>query len=138
VRHGGGRRPAPGIAVAGEHDVRGQGLDRAQRGEAPRPADVARLRHELRPAVAGGRVRRAQRAADDIFTLGFAAFEAPRLADPRAEERVVRSREIFGGVGDAQMPHLRRVGPLLGRHPSEASFPAGLGWLLDGLAGARR
>jgi hypothetical protein len=27
---------------------------------------------------------------------------------------------------------------LLGRHPSDASFHAGLGWLLDGIAGARR
>jgi AcrR family transcriptional regulator len=73
-----------------------------------------------------------------IFSLGFVAFERPRLDDPDPEARSARGRARFAGVSRDELPNVRRAARQLARHPDDAEFRAGLSWLLDGIAGAAR
>lgn len=66
-----------------------------------------------------------------VYSFGFAAFEAPRRADPAPEHRRIRSEEAFAGSEDA--PRSRVLAPELARHPTEATFEKGLRWLIDGV-----
>jgi TetR/AcrR family tetracycline transcriptional repressor len=67
-----------------------------------------------------------------IYTLGFAAIQAPRReADaPRAK----RAQEVFGTLPGDEFPEMRRVAEHLARRPSDGNFHAGLRWLLDGMS----
>jgi TetR/AcrR family tetracycline transcriptional repressor len=69
-----------------------------------------------------------------IYTVGFVAQEAPRREDPEPEARRARSRGAF--EADTDRPRVAALAEPLSRHPSEATFEAGLGWLLDGIARA--
>jgi TetR/AcrR family tetracycline transcriptional repressor len=67
-----------------------------------------------------------------IYTLGFAAFQAPRRqAD--AEARTERGEAAFGSLPEDEFPEMRRVASFLATHPTDENFHAGLGWLLDGM-----
>lgn len=68
-----------------------------------------------------------------IYTLGFAAHEAPRRADPAGAGRVIASERAFRGARDRS--HLRDLAPELARHPDDVTFEAGLRWILTGIAG---
>lgn len=65
-----------------------------------------------------------------VFTLGFAAMEAPRAADPDPAARTARSREAYATAGE----HSRALAGPLARHPDDATFDLGLRWLLAGIA----
>jgi TetR/AcrR family tetracycline transcriptional repressor len=68
-----------------------------------------------------------------IYTLGFAAHEAPRAHDPDGERRIRASAEAFRGA--EHLPRLRAVSGELARHPDDETFEIGLRWLLRGIAG---
>lgn len=66
-----------------------------------------------------------------IFSLGYAAFQAPREGD---EERSARGESVFRSLPGADYEELRRVAGQLARSPDEDTFLTGIGWLLDGIA----
>jgi AcrR family transcriptional regulator len=66
-----------------------------------------------------------------VYTFGFAAQEAPRLADPDPEQRRLRNEAAFGGARDH--PHMRALATPLSEHPGDDTFERGLHWLLDGI-----
>lgn len=68
-----------------------------------------------------------------IYTLGFAAHEAPRTRDPEGEQRIQASASAFRGAD--HLPRLRALSAELARHPDDETFETGLRWLLHGIAG---
>ena len=70
------------------------------------------------------------------YTLGFAALEAPRRADPEGEARVTASEAVFRAARD--QPRLRELRRELARHPDDRTFETGLGWLLAGMASPKK
>ena len=71
-----------------------------------------------------------------IYTMGFAAQEAPRAADPRPGQRRAASEAAFGGASGA--PHMRQLARPLSRHPGDSTFEKGLRWLLAGISSGER
>ena len=67
-----------------------------------------------------------------IFSLGFAAIQAPR--DESDADRVERAREVFGALPSDEYPEMRRVAKQLSTRPSDRNFQTGLRWLLDGMS----
>ena len=67
-----------------------------------------------------------------IYTLGFAAHEAPRTRDPEGERRIQASAAAFRGAD--HLPRLRAASAELARHPDDETFETGLRWLLRGIA----
>jgi TetR/AcrR family transcriptional regulator, tetracycline repressor protein len=63
-----------------------------------------------------------------VYTIGFAAFEAPRREDPDPRTRAAAGIEAFraAGIDRAQAERLAAA-------PTPRDFRAGLGWMLDGL-----
>ena len=84
--------------------------------------------------LARGRVRGplAVQAFRSLFvhSLGFAAYEAPRLRDPDREARVARSVVFFSSSPN---PGVRDVAGALARMPEREEFLASLDWMLDGV-----
>ncbi len=74
-----------------------------------------------------------------VHTIGAAAFEVPRAAEPDPAGRVARARTRAREADPARHPHVTALSGALARHPGDAVFALGLRWLLDGLAaeGAR-
>ena len=71
-----------------------------------------------------------------IYTLGFAAFQAPRRqADSAA--RTARGEAAFGSLPEDAFPEMRRVARYLAMHPSDENFQTGLRWLLDGMTSVK-
>jgi TetR/AcrR family transcriptional regulator, tetracycline repressor protein len=64
-----------------------------------------------------------------IYTLGYAAFEAPRRAEAEPEERAARGVAAF-----ERSPGLAAVAGPLAAPLDDAHFETGLRWLLDGIA----
>jgi len=67
-----------------------------------------------------------------IFTLGFAAHEAPRRADPTGQERIRESTRAFRQ--NPEHPHLHSLADELARHADHRTFETGLRWLLASIA----
>ena len=70
-----------------------------------------------------------------IYSLGFAAFQAPRLQSDSVE----RTREVeatFAGLPEDRFPEMRRLAAPLADPTTDRHFHTGLRWLLDGI-GAR-
>jgi len=68
-----------------------------------------------------------------VFTLGYAADEAPRRADPDSAQRQARSRRAFAAGGQ---PRVAELATEIASPTSNNTFETGLGWLLDGIAQA--
>ena len=68
-----------------------------------------------------------------IYTLGFAAFQAPRQQSD-ATARTARGLAAFSGLDPDQYPALRDVAESLATHPTDDNFHNGLRWLLDGMS----
>jgi AcrR family transcriptional regulator len=68
-----------------------------------------------------------------IYSLGFAAFQAPRLQDDAAA-RTERGEATFGSLPQEGFPEMRRVATHLSRHPTDGNFHTGLSWLLEGIS----
>jgi TetR/AcrR family transcriptional regulator, tetracycline repressor protein len=102
-----------------------------------RGANAMRLGDAMLESLARGGV--GGRAAADalrillIFTLGFAAHEAPRRSDPAGPARIRASEAAFRGADER--PRLRHLAGELARHPDDETFERGLRWLLSGIAG---
>lgn len=71
-----------------------------------------------------------------IYSLGFAAHEAPRRNDPAPEKRRALSEAAFRGAPD--LPHVRELAGELARHPDDETFEMGLRWLIAGIEDAAR
>jgi TetR/AcrR family transcriptional regulator, tetracycline repressor protein len=71
------------------------------------------------------------------YSLGFAAFQAPRLqADTAA--RAAAAEAVFAGLPEDRFPEMRRLaGPLAGP-TTDRHFHTGLGWLLEGISAGPR
>ena len=65
-----------------------------------------------------------------IFSLGYAAFQAPRLGD---EERSRRGESAFRSLPPEEYQEMRRLAEPLGKAPDDETFRAGIDWLLDGI-----
>jgi TetR/AcrR family transcriptional regulator, tetracycline repressor protein len=64
-----------------------------------------------------------------IYTLGFAAYEAPRAADPDRPARARAGAETFRQAG----PLSSAAASELAAMPADEDFNAALGWMLDGV-----
>jgi TetR/AcrR family tetracycline transcriptional repressor len=65
------------------------------------------------------------------YTFGFAAQEAPRLADPDPDLSRMRSENAFRAARD--QPLMRDLAGELSEYPGDDTFVKGLSWLLDGI-----
>jgi AcrR family transcriptional regulator len=91
------------------------------------------LRFLERGGVRGRKAVEALRALL-AYTMGSVAIEAPRAADPESAERLARAEALVASFPDEEIPATRSVAKDLARHPGDADFEAGLGWLLEGIA----
>lgn len=66
-----------------------------------------------------------------IFSLGYAAFQAPRLGD---DERSKRGESAFRSLRGESFPEVTNVATQLARPPDDETFITGIGWLIDGIA----
>ena len=66
-----------------------------------------------------------------IFSLGYAAFQAPRLGD---DERSKRGESAFRNLPGESFPEVTNIATPLARPPDDETFIAGIGWLIDGIA----
>lgn len=66
-----------------------------------------------------------------IFSLGYAAFQAPRLGD---DERSKRGESTFRSLPGESFPEVTNIATPLARPPDDETFIAGIGWLIDGIA----
>jgi TetR/AcrR family tetracycline transcriptional repressor len=72
-----------------------------------------------------------------VYSLGFAAFQAPRLAgDPG--ERSARAEAAFAGLAEDSFPRMRGLAGDLAGPTTDRQFHTGLRWLLDGIAAQGR
>ncbi len=65
-----------------------------------------------------------------IFSLGYAAFQAPRQND---EERSHRGESAFRSLPREEYQEVRSLAEPLARAPDDETFRAGIDWLLDGI-----
>jgi TetR/AcrR family tetracycline transcriptional repressor len=103
-------------------------------GLGPNAARLGEITFELlrRGGVEGERAVEAFRVLL-IYSLGFAAFQAPRLqTDPAARTRRVEA--TFAGLPEDRFPQLRRLAGPLAAPTTDRHFHTGLRWLLDGIA----
>jgi TetR/AcrR family transcriptional regulator, tetracycline repressor protein len=82
-----------------------------------------------RGGVEGTRAVQAFRALL-IFTIGFAAYEAPRLHDPDPAARAAAGADAFRASGHARSTEQAER---LAAMPVAQDFHAGLAWMLDGV-----
>jgi AcrR family transcriptional regulator len=69
-----------------------------------------------------------------IYSLGFAASQAPRLRlDSPARTQQVEA--TFAGLPEGSFPELRRLAGHLAAPTTDRHFHTGLRWLLEGIAG---
>jgi TetR/AcrR family tetracycline transcriptional repressor len=68
-----------------------------------------------------------------VYSLGFAAFQAPRLRGD-ADGRSVRAETAFAGLAGEEFPRMHRLARELASPASGRQFHTGLRWLLDGIA----
>jgi TetR/AcrR family tetracycline transcriptional repressor len=72
-----------------------------------------------------------------VYSLGFAAFQAPRLAgDPGA--RSARAGAAFAGLPEDRFPRMHGMAGDLAGPTTDRQFLTGLRWLLDGIAAEAR
>ena len=94
----------------------------------------ATLRLLARGGVTGARAAQSLRALL-AFTFGFVALEVTRAADPEGPKRLERAARAMSALPADEFPATRAAAPHLARHPGDADFDAGLGWLIDGIGG---
>ena len=69
-----------------------------------------------------------------VYTIGFAAQEAPRRNDPLKSERLAETTRVYGSAHD--QPHMQALAAKLARHPDDSVFETGLNWLIGGISDA--
>ena len=70
-----------------------------------------------------------------IYSLGFAAFQAPRQQTD-SPERTRQVEATFAGLADDTHPEMRRLAGPLAAPTTDRHFHAGLRWLLEGIGSA--
>jgi TetR/AcrR family transcriptional regulator, tetracycline repressor protein len=73
-----------------------------------------------------------------IHTIGAAAFEAPRRAEPDPAARTARARAAATALDPATHPRTTESADALAAHPGDEVFTSGLRWILDGLTAEQR
>jgi hypothetical protein len=68
-----------------------------------------------------------------IYSLGFAAFQAPRQQTD-SPERTRQVEATFAGLADDTYPEMRRLAGHLAAPTTDRHFHTGLRWLLDGIS----
>jgi TetR/AcrR family tetracycline transcriptional repressor len=68
-----------------------------------------------------------------IYSLGFAAFQAPRL-DIDSSARTRQAEQTFGALPEEEFPEMRRLAGALASPTTNRHFHTGLRWLLDGIS----
>jgi AcrR family transcriptional regulator len=68
-----------------------------------------------------------------IYSLGFAAFQAPRQRTD-SPERTRQVEATFAGLADDTYPEMRRLAGHLAAPTTDRPFHTGLRWLLDGIS----
>jgi TetR/AcrR family transcriptional regulator, tetracycline repressor protein len=104
-------------------------LTRPTRGENAMRLGAVCLDFLARGGIEEGRAVQAFRALL-IFTIGFAAYEAPRLHDPDPAARAAAGADAFRASGHARAAEQAER---LAAMPAAEDFHAGLDWILDGL-----
>jgi TetR/AcrR family tetracycline transcriptional repressor len=110
----------------------------ARPGLGPNAARLGELTFRLlrRGGVEGDRAVEAFRVLL-TYSLGFAAFQAPRLrADDGA--RAETAEAAFAGLPREQFPEMRGLASQLAGPTTDRHFHTGLRWLLDGISAAPR
>jgi TetR/AcrR family tetracycline transcriptional repressor len=69
-----------------------------------------------------------------IYSLGFAAFQAPRIRLD-SPERTQQVEATFAGLPEDRFPEMRRLAGPLAAPTTDRLFDTGLRWLLDGISG---
>lgn len=69
-----------------------------------------------------------------VYSLGFAAFQAPRLGTDSAA-RTEEVEATFGRLPEDAFPEMRRVARPLASPTTDRHFLTGLRWLLEGIGG---
>jgi TetR/AcrR family tetracycline transcriptional repressor len=110
----------------------------ARPGLGPNAARLGELTFELlrRGGLQGERAVEAFRVLL-IYSLGFAAFQAPR-AQGDADARAERAERTFASLPQDRFPHLHRLARHLASPTTDRQFHTGLRWLLDGISAAAR
>jgi AcrR family transcriptional regulator len=72
-----------------------------------------------------------------VYSLGFAAFQAPRARGDR-RGRSVRAKAAFAGLAEEEFPRMRGLAGELTGPTTDRQFHTGLRWLLDGIAAQGR
>ena len=68
-----------------------------------------------------------------IYSLGFAAYQAPRL-DIDSPTRTRQVEATFAALPDDRFPELRQLAGALSSPTTDGHFHTGLRWLLDGIS----
>jgi TetR/AcrR family transcriptional regulator, tetracycline repressor protein len=68
-----------------------------------------------------------------IYSLGFAAFQAPRL-EVDSPARTRRARAAFAALPEDRYPQMRQLAEPLAAPTTDHHFHTGLRWLLDGIS----
>ena len=68
-----------------------------------------------------------------IYSLGFAAFQAPRMQGD-TDARAARAEATFASLPGDRFPRMRPLAGQLAGPTTDRQFHAGLRWLLDGIA----
>jgi TetR/AcrR family transcriptional regulator, tetracycline repressor protein len=71
------------------------------------------------------------------YSLGFAAFQAPRL-EVDAGARAEAAEAAFAGLPEDEFPELRGLASQVAGPTTDRHFHAGLRWLLEGISAAPR
>jgi AcrR family transcriptional regulator len=110
----------------------------ARPGLGPNAARLGELTLELlrRGGLEGERAVEALRVLL-VYSLGFAAFQAPRL-EGDAGARSARAEAAFAGLPEDRFPEMHRLAGHLAGPTTDRQFHTGLRWLLDGIASQAR
>jgi TetR/AcrR family tetracycline transcriptional repressor len=68
-----------------------------------------------------------------VYSLGFAAFQAPR-GQGDLGTRSARAEAVFAALPEDRFPRMRELAGQLAGPTTDNQFLTGLGWLLDGIA----
>ncbi|HYN17599.1 MAG TPA: TetR/AcrR family transcriptional regulator [Actinomycetes bacterium] len=110
----------------------------ARPGLGPNAARLGEITLELlrRAGLEGERAAEALRVLL-VYSLGFAAFQAPRLRGD-ADGRSARAEATFAGLPEDSFPRMHGLAGQLAAPTTDRQFQTGLGWLLDGIAARSR
>jgi TetR/AcrR family tetracycline transcriptional repressor len=111
----------------------------ARPGLGPNAARLGELTLELlgRGGLEGERAVEALRVLL-VYSLGFAAFQAPRRQSHSGAARSARAEATFAGLPEDRFPRMHGLARQLAGPTTDHQFHTGLRWLLEGIAAQGR